>query len=289
VKKQINVVSVTYNNRELLGKCVHSVMASIEFANLDGKITVVDNNSTDGTEELMRKEFVGVNYIRNSENTGTARAFNRGIAESGDMEYTFLMNDDVELFPETLKEMVATLQQYPWARGIPANLMYADGSSQRIKLHILGLTTPKNDKIRKASFPGTTACLYYTEVFHHVGLFDEFYFFYNEDLDFAVRAKRRGLSFVFNPNVKVIHHKAKGRIKGERFVKPHMFAADYYYYRKNYGLLSAMLYLFLTKLRLPSYRRRYRKAQDAKQLELLEDGINKLHETVQRYRSMNGK
>ena len=289
MKEQINVVIVTYNNRELLEKCVRSVVASIDFAKLDGRITVVDNNSTDGTKELMRKEFAEVNYIRNSENTGTARAFNRGIGESGDMVYTFLMNDDVELFPQTLKEMMATLQRHPWARGIPANLMYADGSSQRIKLNVLGLTTPKDNKIRKASFPGTTACLYYTEVFQHVGLFDEFYFFYNEDLDFALRAKRMGLSFIFNPSVKVIHHKAKGRIKGERFVKPHMFAADYYYYRKNYGLISAMLYLIITKLRLPAYKRRYRKAQDAKQMELLEDGINKLRETVQSYRSMIGK
>ena len=285
MKKQINVVIVTYNNRDLLEKCVRSVKASLAFANLAGKITVVDNNSNDGTEELIKNEFTWVNYIRNSENRGTARAFNRGIEESRDIEYTFLMNDDVELLPETLHDMMSVLAQYPNARGIPANLMYADGSAQRIKLNLLGLTRLHDNKIRTATFPGTTACLYYTDVFEHVGMFDEFYFFYNEDLDFALRAKRKGLTFVVNPNVKVIHHKAKGRIKGERYVKPHMFSADYYYFRKNYGITAAVLYLFFTKLRLPFYRHRCRKRYDAKQLELLDSGIQKLYETVQSFRS----
>jgi GT2 family glycosyltransferase len=289
VKEQINVVIVTYNNRELLEKSVRSVVASIEYAKLDGKITVVDNNSTDGTEELMRKEFIRVNYIRNAENLGTARAFNQGIRESKGIGYTFLMNDDVELFPQTLHEMIDTLRGHPKARGIAANLMYADGSPQRIKLNLLGLTRLHDNKIRTATFPGTTACLYYTDVFKHVGMFDEFYFFYNEDLDFALRAKREGLTFVVNPNVKVIHHKAKGRTKGERFVKPHMFSADYYYFRKNYGIIAALLYLIFTKLRLPFYRRRCRKKYDAKQLELLDSGIKKLYETVQSFRSMAGK
>ena len=284
MKDQINVVIVTYNNRELLEKCINSVKASLTFAKLDGKITVVDNNSSDGTEDVMRKKLWSVNYIRHSENYGTARAFNRGIQESKYNKYTFLMNDDVVLFPQTLHEMMTTLGRYPKARGIPANLMYADGSPQRIKLDVLGLTRLKDDKIRMVSFPGTTACLYYTEVFQNVGLFDEFYFFYNEDLDFALRAKRKGLVFVCDPHIKVVHHGDMGRAKGERYVKPHAFSADYYFYRKNYGWVAALLYLFATKMRLSLNRRTYRKRKDKKQLELLEMGIQNLQETVRSFR-----
>jgi GT2 family glycosyltransferase len=288
VKEQINVVIVTYNNKELLDKCISSVQISLKIAELNGRITVVDNNSNDGTEVSMKNKFTSVHYIRNSENYGTAKAFNRGIQEGGDIEYTFLMNDDVELFPETIKEMMTTLHRYPQARGIPANLIYADGSSQRIKLKLVGLTKLRDNKIRLVRFPGTTACLYYTQVFQIVGLFDEFYFFYNEDLDFALSAKRKKLIFVFNPIVKVIHHKAKGRVKGERYVKPHAFSSDYYFYRKNYGFTAATLYLMVTKMRLPLYKRKYKKRKDTKQLEFLEMGIKKLHETVLRFRYGGG-
>ena len=284
MKDQINVVIVTYNNRELLEKCIDSVKASITFAKLEGKITVVDNNSLDGTEDFIRKKMRSVKYIRLSENYGTAKGFNRGIQESKDIEYTFLMNDDVELFPQTLHEMMTTLGQYPKARGIPANLMNADGSPQRIKLDVVGLTRLKDDKIRIVSFPGTTACLYYTEVFQNVGLFDEFYFFYNEDLDFALRAKRKGMVFVCNPNIKVIHHGNMGRAKGEHYVKPHAFSADYYFYRKNYGSVPAFLYLFTTKMKLSLNRRRYKKQKNGKQLELLETGMKNLEETVRSFR-----
>jgi GT2 family glycosyltransferase len=246
---------------------------------------VVDNNSQDGTEVLMRERLSWVNYIRHRENYGTARGFNRGIAESGDAAYTFLMNDDVELLPQTFHDMMETLKQYHRARGIAANLMYPDGSPQRVKLGVVGLSRLKNSRIRSISFPGTTACLYHTEVFHRVGLFDEFYFFYNEDLDFAVRAKRAGIQFICNPNIKVIHHGYMGRLKGERFVKPHAFSADYYFYRKNYGWLAASLYLCAARLRLKRKKRAYDRQKDKKQLQLLEMGIQNLEETVRRFRT----
>jgi GT2 family glycosyltransferase len=262
------------------------VEASLAYASLAGKITVVDNNSRDGTDALMTEKFHSVNYIRHKENYGTAKGFNRGIRESGNALYTFLMNDDVELFPSTLHDMLETLSKYPEARGIPANLMYADGSPQRIKLDVVGLSRRTSDSVRRASFPGTTACLYHTEVFHHVGLFDEFYFFYNEDLDFALRAKRMDLVFMFDPRIKVVHHGYMGRSKGERFVKPHAFSADYYFYRKHYGLFAATLFLCTIMVRLTLKRWNYKKRKNTKQLELLESGASNLKNTVKNYKKI---
>ena len=286
MKFQINVVIVTYNNRDLLDRCIESVEASLAYASLAGRITVVDNDSRDGTDALIAEKYPGVNYIRQQKNYGTARGFNSGIRESGEAAYTFLMNDDVELFPATLHDMMETLSRYPEARGTPANLMYADGSPQRIKLDVVGLSGRSHDSVRRASFPGTTACLYHTEVFHEVGLFDEFYFFYNEDLDFALRAKRMNLVFMFDPRIKVIHHGDMGRSKGERFVKPHVFSADYYFYRKHYGMLAASLFRWATELRIALKRRNYKKGNNIEQLELLESGAANLKNTVKNYKKM---
>jgi GT2 family glycosyltransferase len=252
-------------------------------------ITVVDNASTDGTARLLKDRFPAVHHLRNGENLGTARGFNRGIEAGLDGTFTMLMNDDVELFPETVSRMLETLERYPDARGVPACPVYPDGSSQRVKLHVFRLTRVRNERIRWASFPGTTACLYRTSVFREIGLFDEFYFFYNEDLDFALRAKRAGLKFVFDPTIRVIHHLNQGRAKGARYVRPHFYVANYYFYRKHFGFLAAQLYLMTALLHVNRSLRRCRRQGNTEQCELLAMGRENLQRTVRRFRRPGGR
>jgi GT2 family glycosyltransferase len=185
--------------------------------------------------------------------------------------------------------MIDTLNRYTKAKGIPSLLLNPDGSPQRFKLKIFGLSEVHDSKVRLVHFPGTTACLYYTDVFKKVGFFDEFYFFYNEDLDFAIRAKRKGLIFVFNPKVRVIHHRAQGRKKGERFIRPYFYATNYYFYRKNFGFLLAQLYLAGAKRRICRMRKKFHKTNNVQQGELLEQGSEKLKHTVRHYRSIVDK
>jgi GT2 family glycosyltransferase len=283
----INVVIVTYNNRELLNRCISSVMQSIERAGLNGLITVVDNDSKDGTEEFIAERYPQVQYLKNSENLGTAKAFNRGIRSGWDRGLTMLMNDDVELFPETLGSMIALLDRHPDARGVPARPVYPDGSSQRVKLGIFGLKRIRNNRIRRARFSGTTACLYQTELFREVGLFDEFYFFYNEDLDFSLRAKRRGIHFIFDPGIRVIHQLNQGRAKGEKFIKPHLYSANFYFYRKHFGLCIAFLYYLITSVHLFSYGRKLRNNNETDQYKLLQEGKILLQKTFRNCRSLS--
>ena len=285
----INAVIVTYNNKDLLEKCISSVYCSFDHAEVKGQVVVIDNNSTDGTNDLVRDTFPQVKHIRNRENLGPTKAWNMGIREGMDSEYTLLLNDDVELFPETIGVMIDTLNRYPQASGIPSLLVYPDGSPQRFKLRIFGLSEIHDTKIRMVHFPGTTACLYYTEVFRKVGLFDEFYFFYNEDLDFALRAKRDGLIFVFNPEARVVHHRAQGRNKGKRDVRPNFYAANYYFYRKNYCFLLALIYLISARLGIYQLKRKFTKENNTEQFELLEMGREKLQYTVRHFREIVGK
>jgi GT2 family glycosyltransferase len=270
----------------MLTNCVTSIQKSLEQTKIKGIITVVDNNSSDGTAEVIPKKFPSVHYLRNSENMGTARGFNRGIKEGMGATFTVLMNDDVELFPETISSMLHTLRIYPKARGVPACLVFPDGRPQRVKLKILGgLKIIRDERIRTAEFPGTTACLYYTDVFEKVGFFDEFFFFYNEDLDFAVRAKRKGIRFIFDPRITVKHHLNQGRSKGEKFVRPHFYAANYYYYRKNYGGFVAFLYFIAASLSIRGSVIKH-KTPDRKQYDLLLQGRRKLNFTARHYREI---
>jgi GT2 family glycosyltransferase len=110
VKESVNAVIVTYNNRELLKRCIESVLLSLGEANVKGTVTVVDNNSKDGTNEMVKESFRSVCYIRNPENLGLSAALNNGIAEGLDSDYTMLLNDDVELFPDTVLLLLETLK-----------------------------------------------------------------------------------------------------------------------------------------------------------------------------------
>lgn len=282
--ENLNIVIVTYNNRELLRKCIESVEASRKNIDLDSIITVVDNASTDGTEEEIRRNFPEINYIKNDKNYGLAKALNMGIKSSIASDFTLLLNDDVELFDDTIKRMLDVLEEHPEASGVPARLVYPDGSPQRIKLNIIGINKKLKDGITYVKFAGTTASLYRTEIFKKIGFFDEFYFFYNEDLDFCLRAKRAGFRFVFDPEIKVIHHRKKGRQKAEIEIKPYFYATDYYFYRKNYGLLFAGVYRLMAEFHMRLWRHRFGKAGNVEKLNILDQGREMLYETIKGFR-----
>jgi GT2 family glycosyltransferase len=286
LKEDLNIVVVTYKNRDLLEKCVRSIYASLQSIKLKSVITVVDNASHDGTRELVLGMFPDVNYIENKENLGLAQALNIGILSRREAQYTLLLNDDVELFPDTLKFMFDTIEQNPDAWGVPANLFRPDGSEQKMKLGIIGLHRLRKGQIRKVSFGGTTACLYRTAVLMKLGLFDVFYFFYNEDLDFSLRAKRKGIYFVFNPNVKVIHYKGYGRRKGEKQIKPYFYATNYYFFRKNYGIPAATFFLIMAFAHIFVWKRRFGKEKDWAKLALLQRGKEKLLYTVNNFKQL---
>jgi hypothetical protein len=275
----LNVVIVTYKNREMLSDCIDSVYGSSGLDDIRFAVTVVDNNSSDGTRELVTKRFPLADYIENEENLGLAKAINIGVRSQPRSRYTLVMNDDIKLFPDTLERMLRALQTHRDAMGVPANLLRPDGSLQKMKLGIWGVNRGRRWRPRFVSFSGTTACLYRSETLFALGLFDEFFFFYNEDLDFAIRAKRGGVRFFFDPNAKVIHVKNQGRKKGERYVKPHFFATNYYLYRKLFGGLFAFLYARAAGAQIRIVRKRLSRAGETEKLRLLKEGEELLRRT----------
>jgi len=281
----LNIVIVTYNNKDLLKKCIESVNKSIENVALSSNVTVVDNASNDGTEDLI-KSIPNVKYIKNKSNIGLAKALNIGIKSNLDSRYTLLLNDDVELFPETINLMIEMLEKYSSAYGIPARLIYPDGAPQRMKLKIIGVSKSIKQNISFINFAGTTACLYKTSIFNKIGLFDEFYFFYNEDLDFSLRAKRNGINFVFNPEIKVIHHKKKGRKKVEKEIKPYFYATDFYFYRKNYGILFAGIYLLMAFWHIKRSEKNFKRNNQEDKLLMLYRAKERLKSTIKNFKNL---
>ena len=127
-RARVDVVIVNWNTHDLLHRCLRALEASRgDYGRI---VYVVDNGSTDGSQQLVRSEFPQVHLLENSTNLGFAAANNQAIHE-GDAEWVLLLNSDAFLEPETLAGMLAEMGRYPRCAALGCRLVYADGSLQR--------------------------------------------------------------------------------------------------------------------------------------------------------------
>lgn len=222
---RVSVVVVSYNTRDLLRCCLDSVVANAS----DAEVIVVDNASTDGSAELVRERYPDAQLIRNARNVGFARATNEGIrAATGDM--ILWLNSDAWLTPGALGRLCQTLDANPTVGAVGPRLCYPDGrlqpSAQRFPdplAHLVGAAElyrlpwvrrrfngarhPGWDHDRPADVDWLTgACLLVRHAcLDRVGLLDEGYFMYAEEMDWCYRACRAGWRIRFEPAAEVVH------------------------------------------------------------------------------------
>ena len=125
--KELSVVVVSYNTRDLLADCLRSVMK--ETRSLDSEVWVVDNASSDGSCERVEREFPEVRLLRNEENLGFARANNQAI-RSVEGEFTLLLNPDATLTEGSLGTLLATARSERDIGLVGPRLLYPDGRPQ---------------------------------------------------------------------------------------------------------------------------------------------------------------
>lgn len=270
----LSIVIVNFNTRELTRKCLLSIQKS------SPEVIVCDNGSTDGSLEVLRKEFPYVRFIDNKKNLGFAAGNNPGIKLSTG-KYVLLLNSDTEVSPLALSSMTRFMDDHPEVGAATCKLILPDGSMDPachrgfptpwaaftyvLKLEMLlpktklfgqyhqfykDLSTVHEvDSISGAFF------LVRREVIKQVGLLDEDYFMYGEDIDWAYRIKAAGWKIMFNPKVSVLHKKKQsGRAHGN---KKQRRATDIYFhtnnwlffkkhYAKNHPVLSVFVHLFYT-------------------------------------------
>ena len=138
------VIIVSWNVRDYLADCLRSVYADLDRCRLAGEIWVVDNNSTDGTQELLRDVFPSTHLIINDDNPGFGAANNQGMsaAAAGDQQgprYFLLLNPDTLIRPGALGHLVSSMDATPQAGLVGARLIYADGRFQQSAFRFPGL------------------------------------------------------------------------------------------------------------------------------------------------------
>lgn len=123
----LTISIINYNTKDLLKGCLNSVYGSIK--NIKFEIIIVDNNSTDGSVEMLKKEFPQVSLIENKENVGFARANNQALKRSKG-KFFLLLNSDTKVLSRSIEEMVEFMQLHPEVGVVGCEQIRPDGSIQ---------------------------------------------------------------------------------------------------------------------------------------------------------------
>jgi len=285
-RDRLGVVIVTFNGREVLLRALRALLPQCEqLQEVDCSIVVVDNASTDGTVETIRHDFPEVTLIANGTNDGPARGFNLGLRHLGFPAYVLVMNNDVEFLPGTLSRMVDYLRKHPAVAGVVASLTNPDGTVQFQRTAIVELIRRHPRRPQPVTFVGTTCALVRGEVFFDVGLYDERFYFYNEDLDWSLRAKRKGYKFVFLPEVRVIHHQGVGLRQNRPAILAELFVANLRFLHKHAGVRWAVILYWVQRLQGKWFAYRWR--NDPEALRLVSEAVARMEALYRRIREEN--
>ena len=248
---KLSIVIVSYNVRSYLEQCLQSVQKALE--GIEGEVFVVDNHSDDDSVETIRNHYPWVTLIENHENLGFAKANNQAIRQS-QAEYVLLLNPDTVVAEDTLRGVLTFMDEHPKAGGAGVMMCYEDGSrapeSRRAlptpwvaALKMLGFTKryymshlPWDQPCRIEVVSGAF-CLLRHEALKTVGLLDEDFFMYGEDIDLSFRLLKGGWENWYLP-YSIIHYKGRSTQKSDyRYV--HVFyQAMLIFFQKHYSHLS---------------------------------------------------
>ena len=228
---KVAVVIVSFNVKPLLHGCLQSVL---EQSDENLEVVVVDNASTDCSTEMLAREFPHVQLIKNDRNRGFSQASNQGIRATS-APYVLSLNPDTILRPGALARLAGYLEEHSDVGAVGPKIVRPDGSldlaarrsfpSPKVAFYRLSLLsrifprhralsrynlTHKSPDVEQDIDSGTAACLMFRRrALDQVGLYDEDFFMYGEDLDLCYRLKAGGWRIVYLPTAVVLHYKGQ--------------------------------------------------------------------------------
>jgi GT2 family glycosyltransferase len=213
MKEKVTVVIPNYNGQDYIETCLNSVRNQT-YENY--KVLIIDNNSQDGSCDIIRDKFKEFELVVNDKNEGFCKAVNQGIKMS-DTEFVLLLNNDTELDRYFLENIVQEMEKSDKIFSVSSKMINyydreimddaGDGYTIIGWQYQRGIGQSVNDYNSRAEV--FTACggaaLYRMSVFDEIGLFDEMHFAYMEDIDIGYRARIYGYKNFYCPKAKVYH------------------------------------------------------------------------------------
>ncbi len=257
---KLSVIIVSYNVRDYLRQCLDSLDKALE--GIDAEVFVVDNHSKDGSVSYVKKHHRNVNFISCNHNHGFARANNIAIRQSK-AEYVLLLNPDTIVGENVIRKVLNFMDGHPNAGGAGVRMLRTDGLSAmesrrglptpmtsfykmcglcerfphsrrfgKYYMSYLGWDEPAQIEVISGAF-----CFLRKEALNKIGLLDEDFFMYGEDIDLSYRLLKGGYENWYLP-FSILHYKGESTQKSSfRYV--HVFyEAMLIFFRKHYGSFS---------------------------------------------------
>jgi GT2 family glycosyltransferase len=267
-RHDLAIVIVSYNTREFLGPCLQALPAALE--GLSATTWVVDNASPDGSAQLVREQFPEIRLIASQHNGGYAYGNNLGLRAAGfgrpdgqpaDYRHVLLLNPDTVSLPGSLGALVRFLDSQATVGVCGPRVERPDGSLDRACrrsaptplvafYQLTGLASlfprnrhfarynltylPDDEQAEVDSVVG--ACMLIRgEALQAIGLMDERFFMYGEDLDLCLRIRQAGWRVVYQPSVRVLHHKGRATRKSSNRMIREFYRSMELFHQKHFA------------------------------------------------------
>lgn len=258
----LSVIIVSFNTKNLLQDCLKSIFSQTKGINYE--VIVVDNGSRDGSVEMVKKLIKKnelIKLIENKKNLGFAKANNQALRQAQG-EYILLLNSDTVLKDNPLSKLIRFAKKHPQAGVIGCKLLNKDGSDQPsvapfFTLPWVFLWLLTGDRFLYSSPPKTrqvdwvmgAALLAKKEAIDEVGLLDEKFFMYMEEVEWCYRIKKAGWEVWFYPEAEIFHLVRGSSPEGEQKAIWGIYKGLIYFYQKHFApwQLSVLKFLLRTK------------------------------------------
>ena len=267
----LSIVIVNYNVKYFLEQCLFSVSKAIK--DIDVEVFVVDNNSVDGSCIMVKEKFPDVKLIENKTNTGFSYANNQAIKQSSG-KYVLLLNPDTVVEEDTFSKIIGFMDKNDDAGGLGVKII--DGKGNFLPESKRGLPTPmvafykifgisrlfpkskifgryhlgylNKEEIHEVDILVGAFMLLRKSVLDKIGLLDETFFMYGEDIDLSYRILQADYKNYYFPETTIIHYKGESTKKSSiNYVKV-FYNAMIIFARKHFSKKNAQLFSFLIKL-----------------------------------------
>jgi GT2 family glycosyltransferase len=269
----ISIIIVSFNTKDLLRQCLRSIYANLYDLNVE--VYVVDNASIDGSPEMVKHEFEQVKLIENGENLGFARANNQAIKQSCG-RYVLLLNSDTEIIGDTLPVVIKFADSLPDTWGLGCKLLNTDRTVQLYNANfpdfpflfnhflpnigkLFGVKLLKEQSDNTAFYEKTRQVdtvlgaflLMKREAIEQIGILDERFFIYAEEVDWCYRVYQAGKNIMYFSEATVIHHRNQSAKQSESNMYAQRMKSLLLYYDKHYPHQKDLIWfiIFLGLLR----------------------------------------
>jgi GT2 family glycosyltransferase len=269
-RSTLGIIVISFNVRKLLQECLESIYRQTRRTRFE--IWVIDNDSRDDSVRMLREKFPAVHLIENRQNLGFTRANNQAIAQCRS-DLILLLNPDTLILDGALDKMVQFMDEHPEVGVSGCRVQNEDGSLQlacrrslptpRVAFYRLtglsrlfprsqvmaryNLTYVDPNRPHEVDAVSGAFLLIRRQVVEQIGLLDEQFWIFGEDIDWCIRAQRAGWKVMYNSDARILHYKGIGCSTNRRQTSFEFYRAMSLFHRKHFAadcpwVLNSLIY-----------------------------------------------